>query len=427
MPKVKLTTKVVENAKTPAPGVQIDLFDATLPAFGLRVGERRKTWFIIYRFGGKQKRLTLGHFPELLLGPAREAAGKALELVEAGKDPADEKASAQAVAAAPVETFGTAAEDFLSKHAARHHKRPDQTRWFLDKYVLPKWRDQPVATIKKRDVLDLLDELVEQGKGQAANRVLDVLRKLFNWRLERSDDEGARNPCDRVKAPAPHVARSVHLEGEHIKALWKASGEAGYPWGPMVRIMLLTGQRRGEVASMRWDSVDTHIDKVWRLTPEQTKAGRAHIVPLSPAVVDVLNSIKRQVVKSPDGTEQPSPFVFTTLGDRPVNGFSKAKRRLDEKIAEDRAEDEAEPLPGWRLHDIRRTVTTGLSALGVAEVIKQRILNHAARGVTQRHYDQYEYLAEKRDALERWAARVDSIVNPPPANVVQLHPERVTG
>lgn len=411
MPKVKLTAKVVENATTPAPGLQLDLFDATLPAFGLRVGDRRKTWFLIYRFGGKQKRLTLGHYPALSLAEARAKAGEALALIDQGADPAIPRAEAREAAASPIETFSMAVDDFMAKYAEPRQKRPDLTRWFLGKYVLPVWRDRPVTEIRKRDVLALLDGLVADDNGSVANRVFDILRKMFNWRLERSDDDTLRSPCDKVKLPAPTRARSVRLDSAHVAAFWRAAEEAGYPFGPMYKLLLLTGQRRGEVASMRWDDLDLTGDRLWKLIPEQTKASRAHIVPLSRQAADIIKAIPKQTINP---GEPPSPYVFTTLGVRPVSGFGKAKDRMDKSMANARSEAEESTLPEWRVHDLRRTVTTGLSSLGVPEIIKERILNHAPRGVTQRHYDQWEYLDEKRDALDRWAAKVMGIVQPKP-------------
>jgi integrase len=409
MPKVKLTAKTVENATAPV-GVQVNLFDATLPAFGLRVGARRKTWFLNYRWGDKQHRLTLGHYPEVSLADARAKAGEALAQIDSGRNPATPQPSAPEPEAAPTETFAQAVEDFMAKYAEMHQKRPEQTRWFLEKYVLPTWRDRMVGEVRKRDVLALLDGMMAEGKGAAANRVFDILRKLFNWRLERSDDESMRSPCDRVKSPAPSKARSVRLDGAHIVAVWRAAEEAAYPWGPLIKLLLLTGQRRGEVASMRWGDLDLTGDRVWKLAPDQTKASRAHIVPLSQSAIDIIKAIPRQIIKP----GEPSPFVFTTIGERPVSGFGKAKERLDKTIAKAREKAEEAPLPDWRVHDIRRTVTTGLSSLGVPEIIKERILNHSPRGVTQRHYDQYEYLDERREALERWAEKVMGLVRPEP-------------
>lgn len=412
MPKVKLTAKVVEHASVPAPGMQIDLFDATLPAFGLRVGSRSKTWFLIYRFRSDvRRRLVLGHYPALSLAEARAKAGEAIAMLGNGQDPAAPRAEAREAAAISVETFGELVGEFMSKHAELHQKRPGQTRWFLEKYALPAWRHRPADDIRKRDVLALLDGLMADGKGAAANRLFDILRKLFNWRLERSDDESMRSPCDRMKAPAPNRIRSVRLDNRHIQAFWRAADEAGYPWGPMYKLLLLTGQRRGEVASMRWADLDLTGDRLWTLSPEQTKADRAHIVPLSRPVLDILRTIPRQIVRP---GEPPSPFVFTTLGVRPVSGFGKAKERLDQAIAAAQEQADAPMLPEWRVHDLRRTVTTGLSALQVPDSIKERILNHAPRGVTQRHYDQWEYLEEKREALERWADKLMGLVRTDP-------------
>lgn len=406
MPKAKLTAKSVENATATA-GVQVDLFDATLPAFGIRVGARRKTWFLNYRWARKQHRLTLGHYPAMTLAEARTKAGEVLAQIDMGHNPAALQQAKREAAAAPVETFALAVEDFMAKHAEMHQKRPEQTRWFLNKYVLPTWRDRPVNEIRKRDVLALLDGLMAEGKGSVANRVFDILRKLFNWRLERSDDETMRSPCDRMKSPAPTKVRAVRLDSAHIIALWQAVEEAGYPWGPIIKLLLLTGQRRGEIASMRWNDLDLTRDRLWKLEPEHTKAGRAHIVPLSQPVLDIIQAVPRQIIK-PGGP--PASLLFTTNGERPVSGFGRAKERLDKRIAGTPGTAQDTPLPDWRIHDLRRTVTTGLSSLGVPEIIKERILNHSPRGVTQRHYDQYEYLDERREALERWAEKVMGLV-----------------
>src|SRR5581483_11511775 len=154
--------------------------------------------------------------------------------------------------------------------------------------------------------------------------------------------------------------------------------------------------------------------------------GRAHVVPLSPLAMDILGEAKREAKalmanKSKDRTNEPElgPYVFTTTGDRPVSGYSKVKRRLDKAVAETRAQQGNKPLEPWTIHDLRRTVATGLGRLGVSRFIIARVLNHADRSVTG-IYDKYEYLAEKRHALEQWGQHVSNLVAPPDAKVVVI-------
>jgi integrase len=195
----------------------------------------------------------------------------------------------------------------------------------------------------------------------------------------------------------------------------------GYPFGRFLQLALLTGQRRTEVAEMRWPDVDLD-QKAWTLSAEQTKASRAHVVPLSDAVVAILTALPRKTRTMPNGTTRPSEWVFTTTGSAPISGFSKAKEIVERKVAAARkeADNSAESMPDWGIHDLRRTAATEMGRLGTAEFIISKVLNHAAAGVTGQVYNRYEYLAEKRHALDAWARYLDTLVNPPPASVVVL-------
>ena len=208
-----------------------------------------------------------------------------------------------------------------------------------------------------------------------------------------------------MKPPTKKIARNRTLENHEIKALWSVWTEQAYNFGPIQQLLLLLGQRRSEVAEMRWPEVD--FDKrEWTIPASRSKSNRKHIVPLPDAALDILENLPRF-------TE--GGCIFTTSGGlRPVSGFSRAKLRTDEMLLK---QDTA--IEGWRVHDLRRTCRTGMARLGVPEIVSERVLNHLPQGL-EKIYNLHEYLPEKAEALARWAQEVANIVEPPPDNVVKL-------
>jgi integrase len=212
--------------------------------------------------------------------------------------------------------------------------------------------------------------------------------------------------------------RTRVLNHYELRLLWEASGDMGYPYGPLFRLLALTGQRKSEVAEARWSEIDLKA-KIWSIPAERMKADAAHVVPLTQDVIESLKSLPQ--FKNGD-------YLFsTTFGKKPVNGFSKAKARVDalmlkrfHELAECGSDDPAiVKLDEWRIHDIRRTMRTGLSALPVSDLVRELVIAHTRPGL-HKVYDQYAYLDEKRHALELWASRLRSIVIPPADNVVAL-------
>src|SRR5262249_20352362 len=199
----------------------------------------------------------------------------------------------------------------------------------------------------------------------------------------------------------------------------------GYPFGPFLQMALATGQRREEVASMRWRDID-EAECIWTLPSETTKAGRAHIVPLSSLAMEILSEARQSAMQlhgrepdQPVSTPNLPVYVFTTRGDRPISGYSKAKSRLDKSFALTREKERLSKPEAWTIHDLRRTVGTGLGKLGVSRFIIARVLNHADRTVTG-IYDRYEYLDEKRHALEAWGQYLGNLIVPRGADVVPM-------
>lgn len=447
MPTLKLTDAAVQRLKA-APGTRIEYFDALLPGFALRVsgptkgaGEGRRSWVAFYRRGRRLRRLTIGTYPAFKLGEAREAAREALQAAARGEDPAAAKRAANS---REPDTVESVIDEFMSRHMKgklRSASYVVSTRRLFDNHVLPSWRGRDIKSIARRDVIELLDSIVDRlaaGKGGAkkgakvlggpiaANRVLAAVRKLFNWSLQRGLIEST--PAALVERPGEETRRERSLLAEEIAELWPCFGDVPYPFGAFFKMLLVTGQRRSEVATMRWADLD-EAERTWTIPSDQTKAGRGHAVPLSPLAVDIIAECRRESLAT---WKELGEFVFTTTNEGPISGFSKAKRRLDGLVAKARAKAKknagrtskddgsaGDALTPWTNHDLRRTVGTGLGRLGVSRLVIARVLNHADRSVTG-IYDRHEYLDEKRHALEAWAAYLVNVISPAGENVVPM-------
>ena len=268
--------------------------------------------------------------------------------------------------------------------------------------MLPRWRGRLAREIIRRDVLDLLDHLVDSDKPIAANRTLSAVRKMFNWAVSR--DILTFSPCAGVKPPTPEASRDRVLSDDELKLIWRAASQIGGPFGLLVKLLTLTGQRRDEVAKMQWSELDLKV-RLWTLPRERVKTDQPHQVPLSAAAVAILESVP-QIANS--------PFVLTTTGKTPSNGYSKGKRKLDALLPQD--------MPAWRLHDLRRTVASGMARLGIDLPVIEKVLNHSSGsfagivGVYQRH----DFADEKRAALETWGRHIEGLIPGKSVKVVRL-------
>jgi integrase len=359
----------------------------------LRVGTSgKKTWIVRARAGDKIVNRKLGTFPAMGLSAARTAAGRLLEAI--ANDGTTEAAD---------RTFGAVAEAWLEKKRAdkRRNKSVDLQERRLELHVLPKWRNRKIAEIRRRDVRDLIDGI----EGDVLpNRVLTVVRTVFRFALTRDWIEAS--PAEGIEKPKDETERDRFLDMAEAKRVWDATALLGYPFGPYVRALMLTGQRRTEVAAMRWNDVDLDAG-TWLLKAADTKGERAHLVPLSQPMVDLLK-----------GLPQLGDYVFTTDGQTHISGYAKGKARLDAFLAAG-----SSPPEPWTLHDLRRTVGTHMARLGVTKDVRARVLNHAMAGVTDRAYNIFDYAADKRSALDRWAAELIRAVEGKTADkVVQIRP-----
>jgi integrase len=413
MPTRKLTDLFVERAKPPPHG-RIEYFDAAFPGLALRITDNGgKSWCAFYRFKGRLRRFTIGRYPAIKPAQARREAAAALERVREGVDPAEEKQAQREMRTPETDTFGAVALDYVERHHGKNSRKSTylEAKRDIERNVLPKWRNRPIASISRRDVLHLIDGIIARGAEVQANRTLARLRALFNWAIEK--DRVAVSPVARMKLPTQEHARDRVLSDDELRWLWRACDQAGWPFGPLVKLLLLTAQRRDEVAGMEWSEVDL-VKRVWTIPRHKAKNDRLHEVQLSEAAIEVLQSLPR----IGDG------LVFTTTGQTAVSGFSKSKRRLDAVMLKTKWAElgarKSDSIPGWTLHDLRRTAATGMARLNFPPHVVDKVLNHVSgtiQGVAA-IYNRFEYLDERRATLDAWAQYIDSLLVPASTNIV---------
>jgi integrase len=356
----------------------VDHFDASYPGLHLRVsGTGYKAWGHYFRLGTALKRMTFGGYPELSVEEAHDAWRKARDDVRAGRDPRRSNGSQ--------DSFRAVFEEWLKRDQAGNKSVRDIAAK-LELHALPHWEHRKIAAITKRDVIALLDRIVDAGKITQACRVHTHLRRLFRWCVER--DILAASPMASVPKPADEVSRDRTLDDGELACVWRAAG--GYPYGPVVKLLALTGARRDEIGRLHWDEIkgdEIHLSGV------RTKNGDPHIIPLSKPALEVIEAIPHIAGAG---------FVFTAGGDKPLNGWGKAKERLDK----------AAGIAPWRIHDLRRTVATGLQKLKVPLTVTEAVLGHTAgsRGGIVGVYQLHDYADEKRAALEAWGAHVVALL-----------------
>lgn len=433
MPKMRLTDAAVQRTKVTG-GTRIDYFDSILPGFVLRVAgptpttpDGRKVFALFYRFGGKQKRLSFEPpYPTLTLGEARQKAREAIARLGAGEDPAADKRAAKAKSRAPVppvveppDTIERVFEQYVRRQLegkGRASSYIDDCQRTFRLHIQPRWTGRRLSSIKRGEVIDLVDDVSNSRGKVIGNRALALVRGLFNFAIRRAVPGVEMNPAALVDKPGEEIQRDRVLSADEIAAVWAAAGELAHPWCAYTRLLLLTGQRREEVATMRWSDIDDGDQggPVWVLPASSTRAGRTHAVPLPPAAMQILRECPRA-----------GAYVFSTRqrrgggGEAPISGFSKLKQMMDERLAAAaKANGRESPAP-WRLHDLRRTAATEMGRLAIARFTVSRVLNHADRSITG-IYDKYSYLPEKRHALNAWAHRIGDLTNPPAGNVVAL-------
>lgn len=404
----------------------------------VRVGvSGSKTLAYLYRFDGRAKRLTLGLYRDssvadvassipsdrrgiayLTLADARVVLAEAQRKRSSGIDPSPD-AVARHKAERKARTVDELIDAYLAKYASQ--KRASSAaadRRILDRDVRPGWGHRRVSAISRSDVVELLNSIVERGAKIGANRTHSLLRKMFKWAV-RQGIITSSPAADTDRPGGKEIPRDRVLEDEEIAEIWHACESLGHPYGPLVRLMFVTGQRRGEVAGLRRVELDLS-SKLWTLPASRMKNNLAHEVPLVPLALEIINDL-------------PSTCEYLLRAeiegkDRPVTGFQRAKNRLDALTLERRRQAlrdagrdpaAAAPMAAWRLHDIRRSMRTNLSRLRLDPEICERVIGHVPPGV-RKVYDLHEYRAEKAEVLMAWAARLKWIITDKPSTGGQI-------
>jgi integrase len=405
MPKVTLTARSVPALKSEG-GPQTEYWDKVVPGLALRVGHGgTRTYIVRYRANGKHRRMTLGKHPNLTLAKAREKARQTLADAQGGEDPAldrQERRSADV-------TFKALADEVLEAKArdTRERTRKERRR-LVDVELLPTWGTRPAASITRREVVQLLESIVDRGAPILANRVLEVIRLVYNEGIKRDFPTITANPAHLLDPPAEKSSRDRYLTRPELRIVWAALEWESPVVRALFRFAVLTGQRIGNCAALRWSEIDDA--DVWHIAASAFKGRRPHLVPLSKEALAVLEEIR--VLSG--GLDH----VFPGRGTGRVpyfNGANKALQRVRERTE----------IPAWTLHDFRTTFRTHATraekpahkndpaGLGVAPPAADAVLGHkeASLGFDRYTAEPERYLlAEKRDALAKWGRFVAAAV-----------------
>jgi integrase len=402
--KVKISKRTVD-----ALPLGVSLADTEIKGFtARRLASGTVSYGLRYRNrSGSPRWLSLGLHGRITPDQARALAKKHAGSVADQRDPAAERKTERAAAQREAtETVDALLDAFLERHVRPKLRSAAAIARALAVHVRPRLGGMSIYTLRRSDIVATLDTVEDQAGPVMADRTLAYLRAAFVWQAARDDAFVPPIVRGMTRTRTKERARSRVLSDGEIRDLWRAIDGAPVPaaYPRFVRTLLLTGQRRGEAARIAWREIDADI---WTIPAARYKSARDHVVPLSKAVRDLLGEPKGE------------GFCFSTDGGRtPLGGFSTPKAALDKAIAELRASEGREPIPSWRLHDLRRTARSLMSRAGVRPDVAERVLGHAIAGV-EGVYDRHSYLAEKRAALEKLAALVARILEPQ-ANVVPL-------
>jgi integrase len=365
---------------------RVDHFDSSYPGLALRVSSTgRKAWTYFYRLqNGKiiQRRMTLGVYPAMTVEQAHEAWRKAFDLVQAGRDPAATPDKLPAL------SFESVFDEWIKRDQSGN-KSADRVEQRIRAHCLPAWKHRPITEIDRRAALAVVDDITDSGRPVLARRVFSHLHRLFVWCVGRGIL--AVNPLQHAERPGAEVARDRVLSDEELNKVWAAADAltgAYRPYRDALRLLILTGARKNEITALRWDEVK---DGAIHLEGTRTKNGKPHVIPLSTAARAII-----------DGIEQRGAYCFPVKGGTYLHNWGAAKEKLDA----------ASGVTGWTIHDIRRTVATGLQRQGVPLPVTEAILGHQGGsrsgivGVYQRH----DYANEKAAALEAWGAHIRTMV-----------------
>jgi integrase len=383
--RLKPTSSRQEIAAGLIPGLYLQIEPSGVRSFVLR-----------YRADGRTRKFTLGRWPAIGLGQARQLARDAILAVKQGRDPGTERQQARQAARRPPQptTFEGIAEAWLAREGARLRSQAFNRRT-LERLVYPELGSPPIETIKRSDINHLLDRIEDESGPVMADRTLAIIRRVLNWHAARTDDY--RSPIVRgmARTKPRERMRDRILSDSELRAVWMAAETLNGPFGALIHFILLTAARRSEAAGLTRAEI---VASDWVLPANRNKTKVEFVRPLS---------AKAQAVPTKLPQIGEGRFVFTTNGERPISGFSKFKAAVDQ----------ASGITGWTLHDLRRTARSLLSRADVDADVAERCLGHVLTGV-RANYDRHEFYHEKRHAFEALATLIEQIVKAQPAAVL---------
>lgn len=421
----RITKRSVEAITQPSGTARSYLWDDQLKGFGCMVTPTgSRSYLVQYQIGGRgssTRRATIGrHGSPWTAEKARDRAADLLELIRRGIDPAEQAKSERAAAEASKASnerlaFAAYVDLFSRKYLdAKALRSAADIKATFRRDLTPFFKDRPITAIRRAEISNRLDEIGERSKS-AAVKAHKWLRKLLSWAVERGDL--GSSPMESMGPPHRDGKRKRVLRGDELRAVWAASDAMGEPFGTFVKMLLLTGQRLREVAGAGWAEIDLDAG-VWVIPGERTKNGRDHLCPLSPQVVALLTG------RFPRGADRKG-LLFTTNGKTPISGFSKAKARLDGEVSKALATLENDELPmmqPWVYHDLRRSFSTGVQALGFPIEHTEACLNHVSgtRGGLASIYQLHEYKPEKIAVMAAWDRHLQTLLTGRKSNIVVL-------
>lgn len=386
-----LTDTLLRAITKPAEG-RTELADASCPGLEFRITKAgNKSWSYRYRAAGsgKLQRATIGPYPEISLAKARTQANAMRAGVALGENPSEAKRRERREA--PGRTFEVLANRYLTEYARRKKKSAARDESNLNLHVLPKWKDRDFRTIRRADVIELIEGILSDGKPVLANRVQALVSVVFSFAVD--SDLIDANPCTRLRKRGDETPGDRVLTDPEIRLFWRMVVEppATLETGLGLRLALLTGLRIGEISGIQPSELE-HLDDparaVWTIPGDRTKNGRDHAVPLAPMALEIIRKI-----------------VPITTG-----GYGAAMARIAGRLADDEPARDSWKAEPPTPHDLRRTFRTRLPQLGIPADIRDRLMNHIPADVGTKHYDRYQYLDEKRIALIAWDAAVSACV-----------------
>ena len=422
----RLSEETIKRLPVPATGNSIAYFaGATIQGakaprgFGVRVTAAGARAFVLnYRLRGREHRFTIGAWPDWSALKAVREARNLRQRVDRGENPLEDRAQPP-----ETKTVSNVLDDFVTRYV-RNKERPlrsaDTVDSAFNRLVKPRIGKLGVYEVRRSHIAEMLDRIEDENGPVMADRTRAFLRKALSWYAERDDQFNLTAAFVRVepRANPKERARTRVLSDEEIRAIWPALAEAG-TFGALVKMLLLTAQRRDEVAQICRKEMGE--DGIWTIPAERYKTKRPNHVPLSKAALAIIEAQPKI-----DGCD----YLFPSRVNTPFCGFSKSKAALDRAVLQAMRKQakngaKVEAFPNWTLHDLRRTAKTLMVRAGVRPDISERVLGHVIAGV-EGTYDRHSYAEEKRDALENLAAMIERILNPTPSSVSILREHQVS-